>query len=134
MTIYLLAAALLAGTAFAQSAVPDLRASIVVIGVGDLSRSVKFYKETLGLSPAPAPGDLPMFRAGNVTIVLNSALTGGSGAFELVFSVESVGATRKQLTDRGCRFIGDSKEVAKDLWTATVLDPDGHRLTLFGPR
>ncbi|MBV8811081.1 MAG: VOC family protein [Acidobacteriaceae bacterium] len=127
-------AVLLAGTVLAQSPVTDLKASMVVLGVSDVSRSVKFYKETLGLAPAPAPGDLPMFRAGGVTIVLNGALSGGSGAFELVFPVDSVNAVRKQLTDRGCHFVNDSQEVAKDLWVATFTDPDGHRLTLFGAR
>ena len=107
---------------------------MIVIGVGDLSRSVKFYKQTLGLSPAPAPGDLPMFQAGNVTIVLNGALARGSGDFELVFPVASVAAVRKQLMERGCTFLSDSKEVARDMWAATFADPDGHRLTLFGGR
>lgn len=133
MTTFLLAA-LLAGTALAQSTTPQLKASMVVIGVTDLNRSVKFYKETLALTPAPALGDLPMFRAGELTIVLNGALSGASGAFELVFPVESVSATRKQLTDRGCMFTGDSKEVAPNLWVATFTDPDGHLLSLFGPR
>lgn len=133
MTSFLIAA-LFAGTVFTKTAVPDLKASMIVIGVVDLPRSVEFYKETLGLTPAPAPGDLPMFLAGNLTIVLNGALTGGTGAFELVFPVESVGAVRRELTARGCSFIGDSKEVVKDMWAATFTDPDGHRLTLFGAR
>lgn len=133
MTTFLIGL-LLAGTVLAQSPVPDLKASMVVLGVSDVSRSAKFYNDTLGLSPAPAPGDLPMFRAGNLIIVLNGALSGGSGAFELVFPVGSVSAVRKQLTDRGCRFIGDSREVATDMWAATFADPDGHRLTLFGAR
>ena len=125
-------AALLAGTVISQSPAPQLKASMIVLGVGDLSRSVQFYRDTLALPPAPAPGDLPMFRAGDVTIVLNAALSGTSGAFELVFPVESVAAARKQLADRGCRFVGESHEVAKGMWAATFTDPDGHRLTLFG--
>lgn len=125
---------LLAGTVLAQSPAPDLKASMVVLGVSDLSRSVDFYKQILGLTSAPAPGDLPMFRAGNLLIVLNQALSGSSGAFELVFTVDSVGSVRNQLASRGCRFVSDSKEVAKGIWAATFADPDGHRLTLFGPR
>jgi hypothetical protein len=34
------------------------------------------------LPPLPAPGDLPMFRGGDLTIVLNGALSGSTGAFE----------------------------------------------------
>ena len=130
----LLWAVLLAGTVLAKSPAPDLKASMVVLGVSDLSRSIEFYKQKLGLPSAPAPGDLPMFRAGNLVIVLNQALSGGSGAFELVFTVDSVGSVRDQLASRGCHFISDSKEAAKDMWAATFTDPDGHRLTLFGAR
>ena len=75
-----------------------------------------------------------MFRSGDLTIVLNGALSGSTGAFELVFQVESVAAVRKQLTDRGCQFMGETREVAKGMWAATFTDPDGHRLTLFGAR
>jgi hypothetical protein len=46
------------------------------------------------LPPLPAPRDLPMFRGGDLTIVLNGALSGSTGAFELVFPVESVAAVR----------------------------------------
>jgi predicted enzyme related to lactoylglutathione lyase len=130
----LVIAALLAGTVLAQSPAPELKASMIVLGVTDLSRSVKFYEETLAFPSAPAPGDLPMFRAGDLTIVLNAALSGSAGAFELVFPVGSVAAVRKQLMEHGCHFIGDSREVAKDMWAATFTDPDGHRLTLFGAR
>ncbi len=125
---------LLAGTVLAHSPAPDLKASMVVLGVSDLSRSVEFYKQILGLPSAPAPGDLPMFRAGNLVIVLNQALSGTSGAFELVFTVHSVRSVRKQLTSRGCLFVNDSREVAKGMWAATFTDPDGHHLTLFGAR
>jgi predicted enzyme related to lactoylglutathione lyase len=124
----------LAGTALAQSPGLELKASMIVLGVTDLSRSAKFYKDTLALTSVPAPGDLPMFRAGDLTIVLNGALSGATGAFELVFPVESVAAVRKQLTDRGCHFICEPREVAKGMWAATFTDPDGHRLTLFGAR
>ncbi len=75
-----------------------------------------------------------MFRAGDLIIVLNNALPADSGGFEIVFPVQSVGGVRKQLQDRGCRFAGDSKEVAPNMWAATFTDPDGHRLTLFGER
>lgn len=130
----LAAAALLAGTLLAQSPVPNLKASMIVLGVTDLDRALKFYRDTLALPAAPAPGDLPMFRAGELTIVLNAALPANSGGFELVFPVESVGAARKQLADRGCTFLGEPREVAPNMWAATFNDPDGHHLTLFGGR
>jgi hypothetical protein len=77
-----------------------------------------------------------MFPGGDLTIVLNGALSGSTGAFELVFPVESVAAVRKQLTDRGCHFTGEPREVAKGMWAAKLTDPDGHRLAAatFLPR
>ena len=128
-------ALLIAGSVLAQQTLaPQLKASMIVLGVTDLARSVRFYRETLALPQAPAPGDLPMFRAGDLIIVLNAALSGSRGAFELVFPVEGVDAVRKQLAERGCKFVGDSREVAPNMWAATFTDPDGHRLTLFGAR
>jgi predicted enzyme related to lactoylglutathione lyase len=134
MTSTLAIVAFLAATFLAQSSAPapNLKASMIVLGVADVSRSLKFYRDTLGLSPAPAPGDLPMFLSGNLTIVLNGALSSSGQGFELVFPVESVSAVRRQLTDRGCTFLGDSREVAPKMWAATFSDPDGHHLTLFG--
>lgn len=135
MTTVLMTAALLAGTVLAeQTPAPQLKASMIVLGVTDLARSIRFYKETLAFRPAPAPGDLPMFRTGDLTIVLNGAMSGSAGAFELVFPVESVSAVRKQLVERGCQFIRDPQEVAPNMWAATFTDPDGHHLTLFGAR
>lgn len=128
----LLIAALLAGTVLAQSPAPQLKASMIVLGVSDLARSVKFYRDTLALAAAPAPGDLPMFRAGELTIVLNGGMAPGGRGFELVFPVASVGAARKQLAERGCSFMGDAREVAPEMWAATFTDPDGYHLTLFG--
>lgn len=107
---------------------------MIVLGVTDVSRSLKFYRDTLGLSTVPAPGDLPMLRSGDLTIVLNGSLPARSGGFELVFPVESVSAVRKQLSDRGCTFSGDSREIAPNMWAATFSDPDGHHLSLFGAR
>ena len=68
---------------------------MIVLGVTDVSRSLRFYRDTLGLSPATALGDLPMFRAGDLTIVLNGALSASGGGFELVFPVESFGTIQK---------------------------------------
>ena len=132
MTLTLAIAAVFAATFLAQSPAPNLKASMIVLGVHDVSRSLKFYRDTVGLPPAPAPGDLPMFRSGDLTIVLNGSLSPGTGGFELVFPVASVSAVQKQLADRGCSFLGDPREVAPNLWAATFSDPDGHHLTLFG--
>lgn len=125
---------LFSGTVLAQLPPPDLKASMIVLGVADVQRSVKFYRDILALAPAPAPGDLPMFRSGELTIVLNGGLPPSGTGFELVFPVGSVSAVRKQLVERGCKFDGKVREVAHNMWASTFSDPDGHHLTLFGGR
>jgi predicted enzyme related to lactoylglutathione lyase len=132
MNILTPALLVLAATLLAETPAPPLKATMVVLGVSNLARSVHFYKETLALAAAPAPGDLPMFQSGELTIMLNPGLKGGPDAFELVFNVPSVDTTRKLLADRGCVFLGEPREVAPGLWVATFADPDGHKLTLAG--
>lgn len=53
---------------------------------------------------------------------------------ELVFSVPGVQASFAVLKERGCRFVQEPREVSPGSWAATFTDPDGHRLTIFGPK
>jgi predicted enzyme related to lactoylglutathione lyase len=133
-TSIVLMAVLFGGTVLAELPPPELKASMVVLGVADVQRSVKFYRDVLALAPAPAPGDLPMFRSGELTIVLNGGMPSSGTGFELVFPVASVSAVRKQLVERGCKFEGEAREIAPNMWASTFNDPDGHHLTLFGGR
>jgi predicted enzyme related to lactoylglutathione lyase len=56
------------------------------------------------------------------------------GAVEVIFPVDSVAAAKDELARRGCHFVFDPHEVTTGMWAATFTDPDGHRLTLFGPK
>ena len=116
-----------------------LRVSMIALGVKDTARSIKFYGETLGLQLIGKPGEVTLFRAGDVTIALNHPLgrAAGSamvGAVEIIFPVESVAASYKSLAERGCSFLNEQREVTPGTWAATFTDPDGHRLTILGPR
>jgi predicted enzyme related to lactoylglutathione lyase len=129
----------LAAMALAQGPPPPLRVSMVAVGVTDMARSIEFYGGTLGLTLAGNPGEVTLFRAGDVTLVLNRPLgrTAGAalvGAVEIVFPVESVAAAHTNLAERGCRFVREPREVTPGTWAATFTDPDGHRLTLLGPK
>ena len=135
---HLLLIVLLAGVALAQSP-PKLRVSMISLGVQDMARSVQFYGETLGLDISGKPGEVTMFRAGEITILLNHPLGRASGdkivgAMEIIFPVESVPASHAALLQRGCKFVVDPREVTTGTWAATFTDPDGHRLTILGPR
>ncbi|WP_180539910.1 VOC family protein [Nevskia soli] len=117
----------------------QLRISMISLGVKDSPRSVKFYGETLGLELVGNPGEVTLFRAGNVTLVLNQPLGNAAGdamvgAVEVIFPVDSVAAAKDELARRGCHFVFDPHEVTTGMWAATFTDPDRHRLTLFGPK
>jgi predicted enzyme related to lactoylglutathione lyase len=125
--------------ALAQTPPPKLRVSMIVLEVKDTARSIQVYGETLGLQPAGRPGEVTLFRAGDVTIALSHPLGRAAGdamagAVEVVFPVESVAATFENLAKRGCKFIREPREVTPGAWAATFTDPDGDRLTLLGPR
>ncbi len=124
-------------TAFSAPRPIALRVSMISLGVTDMARSVKFYGETLGLTMTSQAEDVTLFRAGEVTIVLNRPLgmsAGGNlaGAVEVIFPAPSVSDMKKRLASRGCLFINEPHEVTPGAWAATFSDPDGHRLTLFG--
>lgn len=56
------------------------------------------------------------------------------GATEVVFAVESVTGAHDALVARGVRFVREPRHTTGDNWSAVFTDPDGHRLSLFGPR
>jgi predicted enzyme related to lactoylglutathione lyase len=130
---------LFAGAALAQTPSAQFRVSMIALGVTDTARSIKFYGETLGLQLIGKPGEVTLFRAGEMTIALNHPLgrTAGDaivGAVEIIFPVESVATSHRSLVERGCRFLREAREVTPGVWAATFTDPDGHRLTILGPR
>jgi catechol 2,3-dioxygenase-like lactoylglutathione lyase family enzyme len=116
-----------------------LRVSMISLGVTDPDRSIRFYAETLGLEMLGKPGEVTLFRAGEVNLALNhpagrSAGDRIAGSVEVIFPAESVAALHSELAGRGCPFLREPREVMPGMWAATFTDPDGHRLTLFGPR
>ncbi len=131
---------LAASMGVAQSPQPlPLKVSMISLGVKDTARSIAFYAQTLGMQMIGQPGEVTLFQAGSVQIALNHPLGDASGsvmvgAVEVIFSVEGVAAAHRQLAERGCTFIRDPHEVFAGTWAATLTDPDGHRLTILGPR
>ncbi len=130
----------LAATALGQTPPAPMKAAMIVLGVRDMDRSVRFYRDVLHLPVSGAPdGDITLLQAGALTIVLNRPLAkaaGGAivGATEVVFPVDSVAAAHKDLAGRGCAFSASPHEISPGMWAATFTDPDGHRLTILGPK
>lgn len=112
--------------------------SMVMLGVDSLERSVPFYRDVVGLELQHYAGGFAFFGAGGVSIGLSEPLGRSvqppSGAMELVLPVESVTAQHENLKGREVRFVNEPREVTTGSWAATFADPDGHMLTLFGPR
>jgi predicted enzyme related to lactoylglutathione lyase len=115
-----------------------MKITLIVLGVKDLEQSVAFYRDQAGFELQNQFGSLAFFSAGAITLMLNAGLKRPdgplAGAVEVVVAAESVTVSHRQLVDKGCRFIHDPREVTPGSWAATFTDPDGHWLTLFGPR
>ena len=115
------------------------RISMIAIGVKDPIRSAQFYSETLGLTILGKPGEVTLVKAGEITLVLNHPLWLAArgqivGAVEIILPAESLEASHRDLTARGCPFVAAPHEITPGMWAATFTDPDGHRLTILGPR
>jgi catechol 2,3-dioxygenase-like lactoylglutathione lyase family enzyme len=120
---------------------PDFKLSQignVMLGVRDLSRSVAFYRDTLGLAVRfEIPGSFAFLDGGGVTLCLSQPLARASqqvaGATEVVFSVDDVRGAYEALRARGVPFTHEPRNVAGSNWAANFEDPDGHKLSVFGP-
>lgn len=114
------------------------KVSVIVLGVTSTSKSVAFYHETLGLEVSGQSDGLAFISLSGVTLMLSAELGKAfqpiAGATELVFPVASVKSAHDSLSQRGCKFLNQPHEVTPGSWAATFSDPDGHKLTLFGPR
>ncbi|WP_321477035.1 VOC family protein [uncultured Paludibaculum sp.] len=112
--------------------------SLVMFGVDNLARSVAFYRDVVSLPLRNSSEEFAFFAAGPVTLALSAplgrAVQPRAGAMELVFSVPSVSASFATLSERGCPFVQQPREAFPGSWAATFIDPDGHRLTILGPR
>jgi predicted enzyme related to lactoylglutathione lyase len=104
--------------------------------VDDMSRAVKFYSETLGLSVKNEGDDWSELDANGVMIGLNGReATHGSGSGGAVLTLQPDGDLFDEvvrLSDAGVEFAGD---VAQHPWgnIATFKDSEGNDLQLFEP-
>ena len=112
--------------------------TLIALGVSDIAKSVEFYSRKAGFELQNQFGSLAFFTAGPVTLMLNGGLRRPeaplAGAMEIVVAAESVAAAHRELMERGCNFVNEPREVTPGSWAATFSDPDGHWLTLFGPK
>ena len=114
-----------------------LEITSIMLGVRDLSASLEFYRDKLGLRVKMQEPQIALLDAGPVTLGLSPGhvrlAPQVNGATEVVFRVENVRAARQALIDRGVAFMNEPRQVTPTDWAVHFRDPDGHLLSLFGP-
>ncbi len=110
----------------------------VMVGVSDMDRSVAFYEGALGRRVVfRVEDELTFIDGGAVMIGLNAALGRVrqplAGATEIVLASEAVKAACRDLALQGIAIVREPRQATpQGQWTATLADPDGHYVTLFG--
>jgi len=111
--------------------------SHLMLGVSDLAASVAFYRDQLGLELAFESPGFAFLSGGGVTLCLNEPMSKMGdhvvGATEVVFGVDDVEEAHAALAAKGVQFSHEPHEVTPGQWAANFHDPDGHRLSVFGP-
>jgi predicted enzyme related to lactoylglutathione lyase len=109
------------------------------LAVKDLNSSVAWYQEILGCEVARQPegmgwcemtSPIPGFYLGLQEV---SEFKGDVGGATLMFEVEDVSSTRKELEARAVRFEGDTFTIPNVVSMATFFDPSGNALKIFQP-
>jgi lactoylglutathione lyase len=119
--------------------VPDY----VVLVVGDLERSLRFYRDVLGLPLGHRSGPYVQFATGRTRVALYergamastlgvalAAPAAAAPGFELGFKVRDCDAAYEELVRRGAAPAAAPTDRAWGQRTAYVRDPDGHLVEL----
>jgi catechol 2,3-dioxygenase-like lactoylglutathione lyase family enzyme len=111
--------------------------SVVMLGVRDVTRSLAFYRDKLGLKVQREIPGFAFLNAGAVTLCLSepAAKVRGevAGAGEISFSVEDVTAAYEALRGKGVEFTREPRSITPSTRVANFDDPDGNHLSIFGP-
>jgi lactoylglutathione lyase len=109
---------------------------ITMVIVSDMDRSVKFYRDTLGLKLRFQSPDWSEFDLGTTTLALHG---GGkpapprlgppesiAGTASIGFTVDNIDSAYEDLKSRGARFVMPPKtQEAEGIRLAVMVDPDG---------
>ena len=103
----------------------------VLLGAGDVERSVAFYRDVLGFPLTGRFEDFAFFDTGTTTLALSGEL--GQNA-EFVFAANSVEQAYAALRERGVVFLNEPRPVNDANWAVNFRDPQGHLLSIYGGR
>jgi lactoylglutathione lyase len=108
---------------------------MTIVMVSDMDRSVRFYRDTLGLKMRFQSPDWTEFDMGATTLALHGGgkvqvVTGGkeqfAGTASIGFTVENVDKTFSDLKGKGVRFVMEPTErQGEGIRLAVAVDPDG---------
>ena len=111
--------------------------SVVMLGVHDVTRSLAFYRDKLGLKVQREIPGFAFLNAGAVTLCLSepAAKIRGqiAGAGEISFPVEDVITAYQALRGKGVQFTHEPRNVTPTTKVANFDDPDGNHFSISGP-
>src|SRR5207247_11144039 len=110
-----------------MSGLEKARIGKIAVACKDVNRARDFYRDKLGLKHLfDAPPGLSFFDVGGVRLMLSGTEGEITGTSPLYFFISDITGVKKQLSERGVRFIGEPHMIAKmpdhDLWLAEFRD------------
>ena len=110
----------------------------VMLGCADMRRSLDFYNGLLGLAVKSEIPGFAFLDTGAVSLCLSEPLgrfnESREGATEVVFPVDDIDEACERLRKKGVEFIAGPLQATDTDWSAIFQDPDGHKLSIFGPK
>jgi len=97
----------------------------ITIGVSDLKKSMHFYQDILGLEKFGEWPAYAIFDIAGASFGLEL-----KGKMEICLLVDDVDKAYQNLRDKGAKFVMEPKEPSWGGRAATLLDPDGNRVTI----
>ena len=134
------------GFSFVRRHIVFSKVDYVMVNVSDMSRSVAFYRDVLGLGLKFESPGWSEFDTGGTTLALHGATRaaggeGGSqrggpvaGTCSLGFSVTDLNRTYAELRERGAQFVmPPTDQVNEGIRLAVCVDPDGLAISFAEP-
>ena len=125
----------------AMTASPLGRIGQIALSVTDMSRSVAFWRDTVGLRFLFQAPNVAFFDVAGVRLMLGAAESNAKVAgTTLYFETSDLDATFAAIRDLGAKVARNgephfiAKLGAKDLWMGFLEDPDGHVFALMEER
>lgn len=116
-----------------------MRVSNIILRVSNMTRSLRFYRDEVGIPVVWESSDFSFLDAGTIRLALNQPVDGvapDESLTEIVLEVDDVHATYESMVERGVVFRIAPREVMREgeraLHAADFRDPDEHVLSITG--